>query len=298
MKRIILFISILFLCVLLSSCGTKNENSQLSVFQMSREGFFDFLSDPSIDYLQENNFSKSSFSLSKNDVQKIKNEVNGKEAEAFLVDDLYVYEDLIQFVTDGKALRDYLSENKIRKKISEAVIVYTPGLPVGIFVVAENEVYFISINEKASDIQGLKKYTYRLYKSDEYLKMCRSLIVGLEVIGPDGTKSCDVIIHRGQAVMPLLFIMQSLGAEMESSDDIITIRYSGKTFELNVRSRKLVDISDGNDCFIIPPGSVGYLQNVEGDILVDISRLNAFFDKVGVKINLDRSDMCYTVHKE
>jgi len=113
------------------------------------------------------------------------------------------------------------------------------------------------------------------------------------------------IDHENEtAVLPLLTVAQSLGAELKwITKNAVIIRFSDATYRLNLRKETLADLSNGTNidiCHIAPGGHgvSGFPKHVDNDLLLDEARIGQFITLRGMYTKIDYENSVIEIYSK
>lgn len=112
----------------------------------------------------------------------------------------------------------------------------------------------------------------------------------LVVKGEDITAKTYVHLYEEAhyAELPLVAIMNTLGATIEWKSDILsTILYEGKTYLLNIDECTLVVQGGSINILTTPPGGERHYRTMEKELIVDSVTIRGLFHIIGVTLSLD-----------
>ena len=310
---IILVISILFLCMLLALSGCTNystiSNTQhtvqteksILVYKLAYEQYLKFIESPSIHYL-ESNTAKYEYSIDKQNNKKIirkksdgSNSAESVDEGVFRISHTPVYVSLIDFWGDISQVQQYLQSNNISGSIDGVVFLSSYELPCSIGICVESEWYFVTIDEYIEDYQQnihSDSYVYRLYTHNEILKKFEIIDADLFV---NGEKTLPVRMHYDYAEIPILYLFEQIGADIQWHDDIVMIEYNEKSAKINITTRIIEHenkIQHGEE----PPGGVAcfFVQGTE--IYLDTTMAADLLREFGIEMSWSREESMVCVN--
>lgn len=304
MKYFIIILSIFIILLTIGYVFNKNEmqKNELVIYELKRNDFYEFVKNPSIDFLNKIKYSSYLFNES-SDINKLSVKYNSdKETteqifdnKQFWVNRVCISQKLIDFLSNKSSLERYLSQNDINSKIENYTTVYSYGLPTTLYITTKNEDYFITINENHGDMSSTSDdYIYNLYSSIQYSKKFLPKSAKLVVQTQYKKQECDILIHNDYGEIPFLFTMEALGANIFWKDqNKALISLNEHSFELDISKETLVDVENNKNHLTAIPGenSSWYINNNE--LFIDDWTFQIFIKQFGWILN--KNDLIYTL---
>ncbi len=139
-------------------------------------------------------------------------------AQMFLSIPLFIKENLVKFVTDKKAVEDYLAQNNVNGTIKNIALFQGPHCPVTIWVETEDKSVFIEIDYI---YRNEEEYTYKIYTHEEYkeafLYRDAKLIANGKDIIPSNARILSADDHD-DIYVPLFDVLRELDVEIDDRD--------------------------------------------------------------------------------
>ena len=227
-----------------STPGGVAEMNHIPTYEIKRDVFYEFIENPSLAVLQQAERGTHSSVLMKSDTAGIiLRESHGVEpprvyehksgALRLLNNNLFiVHESLLDFFCNRKVLEEFLHRNGVEGEVSEFALLAHISTPLTVWMVINQENYFITLDDESNDYADWDKttYTYRLYTHSKYLNKFGMKDGQLFVNGVDITGENYVKFHFEYAEVPILPIIYALGAVVVETDGIYHITYNGEDF--------------------------------------------------------------------
>ncbi|MBR4054763.1 MAG: hypothetical protein IKK06_08205, partial [Clostridia bacterium] len=135
----------------------------------------------------------------------------------------YLKPDLLEIATDHSAMEAFLKKRGITCDVTEIHLFEAAITPFTLFVkTGDGTLYFIGV-EYSEDV-----YTYTLYTEEEYLAAYYPYPLTIMVDGKKLETDDPFVIYGEYAELPLVAIMEALGAKLEwKYDDYVGITWGG-----------------------------------------------------------------------
>lgn len=109
----------------------------------------------------------------------------------------------------------------------------------------------------------------------------------LKINGDEITKE-NVLIFPNYAELPLTEIMKSLGMKVDWVDkSTAEITYKEKIYILNISKVSLIEVGQGSNLLLPPPGGKRYYRVIEKELIIDSNTIKSTMCQMGIKINID-----------
>jgi len=110
------------------------------------------------------------------------------------------------------------------------------------------------------------------------------------------------IDHENEtAVLPLLTVAQSLGAELKwITKNVVIIQFSDTSYCLDLRKKSLLDKRNTNILYTAPGGQViqGLPKYVDNDVLADLARIGHFITLRGMYTKIDYENSVIEIYSK
>lgn len=245
--------------------------SEIKIYKISRDNFISFVEKPSQNFFKNSDFS--AFSFSKGEEWYITS-----ENTRFLIK-----KKLIDFLGTRNGVEKYLSQNNVNGGIEDIAVFDAPKFPITVWIKTTAENVYITINEKPED----DMYVYRLYTHYEFCekylpKQSKLVVEGKEI----ATKTLPKI-YNNYADIPLIAVVEALGAKVVRQDNDITIKFNGKTYLLNINEPTLyVSGNQTENLLYKVDGGATFVYSVGNELMIDNTTLYSVLSDMGKKITI------------
>ena len=280
---------------------TVQTDKSILVYKLAYEQYLKFIESPSIHYL-ESNTAKYEYSIDKQNNKKIirkksdgSNSAESVDEGVFRISHTPVYVSLIDFWGDISQVQQYLQSNNISGSIDDVVFLSCYELPCSIGICVESDWYFITIDECNEDYQQnihSDSYVYRLYTHNEILKKYANSDADLFI---DGEKVLSVKMHYDYAEIPILYLFEQLGADVQWYDDTVTIEYNKVSVKIHTGTR-MIEFENKVQYAEEPPGGVScfFVQGTE--IYLDTAMAADLLREFGIEMYWSREESMVCVN--
>ena len=210
---------------------------------------------------------------------------------------LILYDSFMDFIGNTTKMEIYLKENGIIGNVKNIALVETLQSPSTIWVVVDQENYFITINEKSDDSNNVdeKTYFYRIYNHSDYYEKFRMKDTKLIVKDKDISDGNYVKTNGVYVYVSLNAIIEQLGGKVELYDNKsgVFITYNNKKYIFDMYDEIDPKDIESDYIFIYNGVSGGYtfFEIIDGEVIVDSSVLRAAIQfNMDLKVRLDYDD--------
>ena len=255
-------------------------DNELTIYKISRDVFDCFLNEQFHSILKENCRSAHIYPA---------------DGEWYTTNNTYrvpIKNTLIQFVGDNEQLNSYLKDNGVNGVIKNMAIFDAPNTPLTLWLCVDEIVWYITINETPLDTY----YSYKLYSCNDYVdKFGRKngfLYVNDELVETQSTPQ----IYYKYADVPLLCILESLGANIKQENNKYTIKINMRTYVLSVDEYALYKrINKDKNLLRQVNGGCVFVYSVQGDLMVDTATLHSILYNMGFNFKLSVDNDCVKI---
>lgn len=230
---------------------------ELNIYDISREVFFEFIENPSIEILNTQNRGVHSYPTEGDEI------ING--SMMFTIDQSF--ENFVNI----ESIQCFLSDNGYNAAVENVSIFVASSLSVCIWIETTEDDFVITVNESMDDWFSDELYVYRLYTEEEFCdKFSREEGTAI-VNGTELSSDSTVYIYHSYAEVPLLASLECYGAEIISNNgDIAELKLNGETYYLDLVSRNFYrDGEERDNLFHQVDGGVSYYYVLGNDMMVD-----------------------------
>ena len=246
--------------------------NKIIIYNLSRDDFQDFINEPTEEMIYENCIRQNTYS----------------ESGVFHITSnalfLQIQDPLLSLLGDEDNLQNYLSESAITDKIIGTAIVDSPSFPLTVWIETENTNYFITVELP----DYTQEYEYTLYDHTAFLEKYRIKEGRLYLNSQEIHLKSPIKIFSKNADIPLLTVMQELGASVEwQNSHIAIVTYNANAYFLDLESPLFCRLGDNNLNILYQIDGGASIIYAEGtELWLDWVTLKHVLNEIGVAVNI------------
>ena len=251
-------------------------NNEIVFYELSRDGFEQFLNNQQYDFLKTN--SLNILSYKRQDISE--NKIYAKSS-------LYPYDinnSLWGFVGNTAKIKTYLAQNNITSDIISMAIIDAPNVPLVLWINTDNETCYITITPQ----DDFETYVYEYFSHNNFKNMHIGKPGVLIINGQTISTNVSPQIYHTTADIPLLPVLRNLGATISTNiDGKKTIVLNDKKFILDIENKKLFSEKNDNENILYEiAGGCTFVYKENEELLVDNSTLLHVLITMGKKTTI------------
>jgi len=255
---------------------TNPSKNNIVIYKISKDVFNSFLQNNSHNYLKDNCYLKYEYP---------------KDGEWFITHGnirFPIQYNLINFIGNEIAVKDYISNNNISCDIDNMAIFNAPNTPITFWIKTKIENFYITINEYPED----DIYTYRFYNEKTFKEKFTGKDCAVIVNGKVLEDKSIAKLYYNYAELPLIAILKAFGATIITKDETeFSINFKNKTYQLNIKNHTFYNDENPDNNFLNQvDGGIISIYSTSSDLMVDDSTLSYVLYEMGKKVTITQGD--------
>lgn len=308
-RKFLIFLVVCFSIIFAVECfssiemHSNNKDNMFEVYLIDINTFREFLNNPSMDILKNDNkdmyvFEKSNRKnyVKRTTVSDISYIVDEYESGIMRIGDLPVYSEFIDFIGNLENIEQLLKDNNVDCIVKDYVLIEctkTYNIPVTIWIQTNRENYFVTIDEEVDYCNPLSMdFKYNLYTNNEYINKFQLKDGTVIINDKDVSDKIFVKFENKEVYLPFRSVVESLGGYVEwnSKEKIAFFSKDNKRYALRLNQYPyIVEIKDLFSEFPIAPG--GTFENCyideNGTLLINRMLAEKTVEYLSVKMEID-----------
>jgi len=260
-----------------NSFWSGNGSEKVEIYSINREGFQEFLNEPTIEKLTE----KSHGEICNLEIGRYK-----RSAYRYFT----VKEDFLSFACGGDEMKAFLSQNGIDEEISEIAVIDSDSLALVIWVQTSGECVYITVDEA----NYFEEYEYRLYTNEEFREKFLSkegrLLFNLKEIKTEN----HAVLYHNYGEVPFCAVLTAMGAKFEWKNDTQSeVLFRDEMYVLDLEEKSFYKKGEVQNFIRCLDGGKTYIYPLEKELMVDTTVLTVFlagfFDDYHVTVDSENA---------
>ncbi|MCL2546337.1 MAG: hypothetical protein FWE06_03965 [Oscillospiraceae bacterium] len=224
---------------------------------------------------------------------------------------LVVDESLLQFIGDPATIQKLLTGNNVANRIETVTLLHSGGFPPAIWVKAEREHYFITIELNhieptpeeldliwAGELVDFQFYEieYIFHTQHNFTERFGGRSGRLIINNVDFTRRNQIMFYNETALLPILAISDALGFDViRHRNGMVTILHNGREFLLDKAGISLIEMDTQWNYLVPTPGGHMWIDETSDDLLIDSLTLKWFYMSLGIEMYIDADRTTVTI---